>query len=127
MKTPQNPLTRFFNFLIDSLVIFLLVVVMSFLLYDVVPIEDMRIYGIALYYAYYFLMELTLGQTVGKMVTKTKVIDARSENPPTTGQVFLRTLSRLIPVDWVSYFVSIRGIHDYTSRTNLINIKTIKN
>jgi uncharacterized RDD family membrane protein YckC len=46
---------------------------------------------------YYILMHYYYGQTVGKMVTKVKVLD-ESEKPISFGQSILRSLPQLIPV-----------------------------
>ncbi|GGG96271.1 hypothetical protein GCM10011416_12530 [Polaribacter pacificus] len=72
---------------------------------------------ILLYYLYYLIFEFAFGQTIGKMITKTKVIDAKTQEKPSLSSVLIRTLARLIPIDFLSYFISSNGIHDRLSKT----------
>ena len=74
---------------------------------------------IIFYYFYYFIFELTTGQTIGKMITKTKVVDVKSGNNPDFLKILIRTASRLIPIDFISYLFSSKGIHDILSKTEL--------
>lgn len=76
---------------------------------------------IPLYYAYYFVFESTSGQTIGKMITKTKVVSVNEPNRVVLN-IFWRTISRLIPIDILSYLFSSRGIHDILSQTELKKI-----
>ena len=107
---------RFLNFIIDSLVFLVIVVSASFVFRDIVEQNEMKIYSIVFYCAYYFLFELLLGRTIGKMITKTKVVDKHSKEDPS----FIQILLRLIPLDYISYLFSSNGIHDYLSSTQLI-------
>ena len=111
---------RFLNFIIDSLVFLVIVVSASFVFRNLVEQDDMKIYSIVFYCAYYFLFELLSGRTIGKMITGTKVVDKASKEDPSFIQILLRTLSRLIPVDYISYLFRSNGIHDYLSSTQLI-------
>ena len=84
---------------------------------------------ILLYYLYYFILELTIGQTIGKIITKTRVvtIDNRvvtidNSEKPNFKKIFVRTISRLIPIDLISYLFSSNGIHDSLSKTKLKKI-----
>jgi len=116
----MNSLIRLWNFLIDSIVIVVCIMLASYFLKDIVSQEQMKIGGIIFYYVYYFVMESTLGQTIGKIFTKSKVVDVKNKGRPKFIQIFIRTLSRLIPVDFVSYLFNKQGIHDYFSKTKLI-------
>ena len=95
----------------------------SYLFKETINQEQMKIGGIVFYYVYYFIMEYTFGQTIGKMITKSKVVNAKNKGHPNLIQIFIRTLSRLIPIDFVSYLLNQQGIHDYLSKTKLIKIK----
>jgi uncharacterized RDD family membrane protein YckC len=53
------------------------------LLNDYVAQEDLKYIMIPLYYLYYFIMEWTTGQTVGKMITKSKVLTSDTQEKPT--------------------------------------------
>ena len=116
MQNKINSLIRLGNFLIDSVVIVIFIMLSSYLLRDIVSQDQMKISGIV----YYFVMEYTMGQTIGKILTKSKVVDVKNKGHPKFIQIFTRTLSRLIPVDFVSYLFNKQGIHDYISKTKLI-------
>lgn len=77
---------------------------------------------ILLYYLYYFILELTLGQTIGKMITKTKVVNTENKEKPNFTRILTRTISRLIPIDFLTYLFSSNGIHDILSKTELKKI-----
>lgn len=79
---------------------------------------------IALYYVYYFIFEFTIGQTVGKMITKTVVVTKDSYEKPNVLDIFIRTIARLIPFEFISYMFSSNGIHDKLSKTELKKIST---
>lgn len=116
----MNSFIRLGNFLIDSIVVLVIIMLSSYLLKDLVSKEQMKIAGIVFYYLYYFIMECVLGQTIGKIFTKSRVVDVNNKGHPKWFQIFIRTLSRLIPVDFVSYILYQQGIHDYLSKTKLI-------
>ena len=69
---------------------------------------------------YYFLMELVFQKTVGKFVTKTMVVNKYGENPSFV-QLLVRTFSRIIPLDQISYLFFKKGLHDYLSETRVID------
>ncbi|WP_169301384.1 RDD family protein [Pontimicrobium aquaticum] len=118
----MNKRTRLYNFLIDSMVFFIIVSLSSILLKNYVEREDLKYIMILMYYFYYFIFELTIGQTIGKMITKTKVVDIEDNKSPSFSRIFIRTLSRLIPIDFLSYLFKSNGIHDILSKTKLKNI-----
>lgn len=111
--------TRLYNFLIDSSIFFILVVILSIFLKDYIERESLKYFMIIFYYLYYFIFELTTGQTIGKIITKTKVVDINSGGKPSFIGVLKRTISRLIPIDFLSYLFSSNGIHDILSKTEL--------
>ena len=110
---------RLYNFLIDSLIFFVLVTLFSVLLNNVLAQEDLKYILIFIYYLYYFIMEWTSGQTVGKMITKTTVVASDTHKKPTAFSILIRTLCRLIPFDFFSYLFIPVGIHDRLSKTEL--------
>ena len=110
---------RLYNFLIDSLVFFVLVIIFTMLLNEYVAQEDLKYMMILVYYLYYFIMEWTTGQTVGKMITKSKVVTSDTQEKPSASRIFVRTLCRLIPIDFFSYLFIPIGIHDRLSKTEL--------
>ena len=111
---------RTINFLIDNAAIFGCVVLLSVLLVNVVSQANLRIVGMVFYYIYYFALEAIFGQTLGKLITKSIVTDSQGEKRPSVMQIFIRTISRLIPIDFISYFFNANGIHDYLSKTQLV-------
>lgn len=114
--------TRLFNFLIDSTIFFFIVLVFALLLKEYVERENLKYLMIVLYYLYYFILELTIGQTIGKMVTKTRVVNINNTEKPNFTKIFIRTISRLIPIDFLSYLFLPNGFHDILSKTELKKI-----
>ena len=114
--------TRLYNFLIDSIIFFIIVIVFSILLKEYVERQNLKYLMILLYYLYYFILELTIGQTIGKMVTKTRVVNSNNSEKPNFTKILIRTISRLIPIDFLSYLFSSNGIHDILSKTELKKI-----
>jgi uncharacterized RDD family membrane protein YckC len=125
-----NKKKRLLNFIIDSILIgFLinLILYFSYYLNSIDSIENTKQERKYLFLlcltVYYLLSELVFGRTIGKFFTNTKVVDING-NKPTTIQIFIRSLSRLIPFDIISYLGwGSRGLHDYLSKTKLISIK----
>tara|TARA_R110002012_G_scaffold321930_1_gene552440 strand:- start:23529 stop:23885 length:357 start_codon:yes stop_codon:yes gene_type:complete len=108
--------TRLTNYLIDLFIIFIL----SIIVIVIFQANDAISYIFyAVMFAYYCIFEGMSGQTLGKLVTKTKVVGKNGEKPPLT-KIFFRSFLRLIPFDALSYlFGSEQGIHDTYSRTQL--------
>jgi uncharacterized RDD family membrane protein YckC len=114
--------TRLYNFIIDSTLFFIIVIVFSILLREYIERQNLKYLMILLYYLYYFILELTIGQTIGKMITKTKVVNIDNSEKPNFTRIFIRTISRLIPIDFLSYLFLSNGIHDILSKTELKKI-----
>lgn len=113
---------RLLNFIIDSIVVLAIIMIASYFLVDYVSINEMKICGIIFYYFYYFFSELVFDQTVGKIITRHKVVSCITKQKPSFVQIFLRTISRLIPVDSLSYLFRKNGLHDILSKTELKKI-----
>jgi uncharacterized RDD family membrane protein YckC len=75
------------------------------------------------YFLYYFIMEVTLCQTLGKLVTKTKVVSVKGKRPNVL-HILIRTVLRFQnPVDVFSYLMgNEQGVHDVLSRTRLVKV-----
>ena len=110
---------RLYNFLIDSMIFLGVVTLFSVLLDSHVDQQDLKYIMIFIYCLYYFIMEWTTGQTVGKMITKTRVVASDTHKKPTASSVLIRTLCRLIPFDFFTYLFIPIGIHDRLSKTEL--------
>nr|WP_321235128.1 RDD family protein [uncultured Psychroserpens sp.] len=109
--------SRLANYIIDMLVIYVAFIVFT-IIEDNYYVNYFAFYCIM--FAYYFLFEMTTSQTFGKMITKTKVV-SKDGSKPQFLRIFIRSLSRLIPFDMLSYlFGSEIGMHDVVSRTKLV-------
>lgn len=116
----MSTITRFINFLVDSLFYFLLVMGFLWVFKSQIQKEDARLIFITGYFVYYFIFEFSFGQTIGKMITKTKVVSDNSKLKPSFIQVLIRTLVRIIPIYFLSQFFIGKGLHDLFSKTVLI-------
>lgn len=71
-------------------------------------------------YGYYFVMEALFQQSLGKMLTQSVVVDEYG-NKPTAYQVFIRTISRLVPFEAFSCLGSPSyGWHDKWAKTYVV-------
>lgn len=78
--------------------------------------------SVAVALCYYWVMERAFGQTVGKFVTRTRVVSC-SHTRPTERQLAIRTFCRLVPLEAVSFFgAADRGWHDRLSNTRVIRL-----
>jgi uncharacterized RDD family membrane protein YckC len=116
--------TRVINFLVDTLIIFLI----SFGLYKwyifYVRYWDYKFYPwyqffYATNFVYYTIFELIASRTPGKWLTMTKVRTAGG-NKPAFYQVLLRSLLRLTIID--PFFIPLlnRPLHDALSKTRVV-------
>jgi uncharacterized RDD family membrane protein YckC len=119
--------TRFGNHFIDNIAVIILVMLNAFLLdglLHIVP-EDgspwLALYFFVLYFGYHFLFEYFFGRTIGKFITKTKVV-AINGDQPNTKTLLIRNISRLIPFDNFSFLLGEDGWHDSISETRVIYI-----
>lgn len=79
--------------------------------------------GVLASVSYYFVMELTLQRTVGKLVVGTRVVNLEGGRP-TTGQVLGRSLIRMVPFEPFSFMSSTPiGWHDRWSETRVIRTR----
>ena len=113
---------RFLNFLLDTIIYFIIIFVFLLIFKDVINKEDVKWISILFYISYYFILEFTTGQTFGKMITRTKLISLTKNKNNFFIQVFGRTLMRFIPLDIFSYLFYKRGLHDWVSKTTVIKI-----
>lgn len=72
-----------------------------------------------IFWLYYFLFEYCFCKTIGKFITKTKVVTVNGDRP-TLRHVLARTLLRSFPFEYLSYLDSLNGIHDQWSGTMVI-------
>lgn len=115
----MNWIARLLNFIIDSTAYFLLLVGSTFV-FGAEVLQNQRYVLILVYFLYYFVCEALFQQTFGKKITGTKVVDYHHHNKPSLVQILIRTVSRIIPFYFISYFMSGKGLHDHFSKTILI-------
>jgi len=112
---------RIINYGIDGMLVFIIATIISIPMFEYYI--DIRLIAVIVYFLYYFLFESISGRTLGKLLTKTKVVDRLNAKPKIL-RVLLRTLLRFNPFDWMSYlFGQEQGGHDQLSRTRLVKVK----
>ena len=117
---------RLVNFVVDFVIIFIIY-------FLAIPSLDRLIYaskaGFTLYRLaslilfialYYIPFEYKTQKTLGKIITKTKVVTLQG-NKPELMDIVSRTFCRLIPFDRFSFLFSRNGFHDAISKTKVIN------
>ncbi len=120
IKIQANKTKRALNFFVDSLIIFGIIYFYNkAFIYkpELLPIKFMLIS----YLGYYIVLENTFGQTIGKFITNTKVVDLKGEKP-NISQIVNRTICRFIPFDPLTFFFNRDGMkfHDTFSKTTVI-------
>lgn len=113
---------RLIDFLIDSGIFFILLILFVFAFKDIIAIENIKWISGVLYFLYYFIFEYFSGQTIAKMITKSKVVSSTDRYNYYFIRIFIRSLTRLIPLDIISYLFVSRGLHDWISKTSVIKI-----
>lgn len=113
---------RLVNYLVDTLVYAILLSIFHALPFG---FKYYFFFPMLLFFLYYFGMELLLQRTVGKFVTKTKVVSSKNKRPNII-HIFMRTILRFFtPIDTFSYLTGKeQGIHDVLSRTRLTKLET---
>ena len=120
---------RFLNFIIDFFVWLILVAIISFIIGLFVQTTDQGIIQFFEYIlifgtfiGYYAIMEIKFQKTIGKFITKTKVVKMNGEIPGNS-DIISRTFCRLIPFDRISFLFVKNGIHDFLSKTKVVKDK----
>ena len=118
--------TRFINYIIDLivwLIITYIILIIVFLIVgesNLLPIINILVIPLT-YIGYYYFMENKFGRTVGKFLTKTKVVNLKGEKP-TKNEILMRSIYRLIPFDNISYLFLPDGLHDRFSNTKVVSV-----
>lgn len=120
---------RFLNLIIDRILLYIMVVILSatFIALEI-DIEANIVLNwliiLSSSFLYYFSLESMNGKTVGKYLTKTRVV-YNDGSTPTNGTIAKRALCRFIPFDALSFLSSNPiGWHDKYSDTLVIDEKT---
>ena len=125
---------RFANFIIDTVVFYIVTFILFFIIAffaasmgEHFEIKDLGFYIISmvLYAVYYFMAESLFGTTIGKRITRTRIVTAKGTEP-STFDYFIRSISRLIPFEPFSFFGNLPiGWHDSISQTRIIGKKLV--
>jgi uncharacterized RDD family membrane protein YckC len=73
------------------------------------------------FWGYYILSEYFFQRTLGKLITKTKVVNG-ADVKPSFNQVVIRTVIRSIPFDYLSFLATSNGVHDRLSKTRVVGL-----
>jgi uncharacterized RDD family membrane protein YckC len=77
---------------------------------------------VLLYAFYYLALESIFGRTLGKVLLGTRVA-TESGTTPSLSAVLVRTLSRLIPLEPVSFTLADTWWHDSLSKTKVLRVR----
>ncbi len=115
---------RFINFVIDGVAITIIARLLSVNYHFFHNPFSTPLLQILLDYliivVYYSLFELATFKTLGKIITSTKVVTTEGKRP-TSEQIVIRSLSRLIPFNALSFlFTDGNGWHDQISKTIVV-------
>jgi uncharacterized RDD family membrane protein YckC len=121
---------RFVNYLIDIIIFYVLMFIVGIFIgiaavAGVASTESITItiltyvFAIAFFLLYYTLLEGSKGKTLGKLVSKTKVV-TEDGTPMTYNKAFVRSLSRLVPFEPLSVFFGVKMWHDQWTNTMVV-------
>jgi len=113
---------RFVNFLLDTAIYLVFMVAFIACFSDVIEKDHVKWISILVYFLYYSLSEYFTGRTIGKIVTKSKVISSTTDNNYFLFRIGVRTIMRFIPIDILSYLFTANGLHDWISKTKVIKL-----
>lgn len=128
-----KPGKRFGHFILDTIIFYIIynVLLVSFA-YSVdreflIEVVDYIVFVyLVMYFMYYFVSELLLQTTLGKIATGCKVIDVYGEKP-TASQMLGRNLARYLPFEAFSCLGSPSyGWHDSLSGTYVVEKKDLE-
>ncbi len=121
-----SSLTRFMHFIVDTIAFVILTMIFAFVLGLFINPTDQSLITLigylmlaAGFFGYYVFMETKFQKTIGKFITKTKVVNKNGTRPE-VGDIVRRTFCRLIPFDRVSFLFTPNGFHDRLSDTTII-------
>ena len=119
-------LSRFIHLIVDSTAfIILTIILISVVGLFITPSSQTQmlilvylIFATA-FLGYYIFMETKYQKTIGKFITKTKVVN-KDGGKPELKDIVRRTFCRLIPFDRISFLFTPNGFHDRISDTIII-------
>ena len=116
---------RLINYVVDTFIISIASILFSIFFMFTNPVAFESGYLAYLLFAiisflYYSIFELTSGKTLGKFLSRTKVIN-RNNKKPNLLNILIRSLTRLFFFDMYSYLFGYEiGMHDLLSNTLVI-------
>jgi len=121
---------RFINLLIDYFFVIVLSIILGVLgavfgLGQQIDQMNDNLFGVIVMTLYYLPQEAVWGTTLGKLVTKTRVVDLNG-NEIAFGKALGRTLCRFIPFEGITFLGGNgrpHGIHDKLAKTKVISLK----
>ena len=132
---------RFANYLIDYICqvammfgVFVVIIMLSIsngnknIVSEMEAITDMVKYAFVsvVILLYYNLFELFFSVTIGKLITNTVVVD-RNGNKPSTDEILMRSICRLIPFEILSFLGTPgKGWHDAISKTYVVKRQVLE-
>jgi uncharacterized RDD family membrane protein YckC len=116
---------RFFHFVIDLIVFYVLVLILGFGI-GTLDIGPAGIPFLIIPFCYWIFMEAVTGQTIGKMLTGSVVVRKDGSAPPLI-TIIGRNLARFIPLEPLSFLLMERGWHDSLSNTYVVSKKSLRN
>jgi uncharacterized RDD family membrane protein YckC len=127
-QEPAPRWRRFANLLIDSLCYYALAMLIGIVIalvdasfFDHMSAAGEYAFGFGVMVLYYLPSETLFGRTLGKLVTRTRVV-SQSGGPPDFPQVLRRTLIRLVPFEPFSFLRARSvGLHDRWSETRVVS------
>ncbi len=127
MPTVAPAYLRFFNYLIDCMMLALVAsVFISNFIPEAMPknLSDVSsgLFISILYplqFVYYLVSEFFFGKTLAKLITKTYVTTEYNEKPGFQA-ILIRTLCRYIPFEYLSFLFNGIGWHDKFSKTYVV-------
>ena len=117
---------RIFAYLIDGLVISTPLYIVGIIYWDyILTAHPSQLSNFALslqfipFFLYFFISEMFFDKTLGKKLMKLKVIQTDNKNKFAT--IFIRTISRLIPLDLATFLIFENELlHDKISKTKVV-------
>lgn len=116
--------TRVLNFLIDTLIVFLIAFLLSkawnwYVVYWQYPYVGFFYFFFGVQVLYYFICESLYAKTPGKLISLTKVVNTKGLKP-SVGAIFIRSLTRVILIDGFFFPFLEKTLHDYFSGTMVV-------
>lgn len=116
--------TRVVNFLVDTLVVFILTFLFNKfwefkVYYWGYPYVPFYLLMVAMTVLYYTIFEIINGRSVGKYVTISKVVNVQGGKPSFL-QILIRSIFRVFPLDFLLIPFKDITVHDWISKTRVV-------